>query len=90
MSIDRQKVTVPVIFLALTLVLVSCSSDAESETAPLGPEVESIGAAHVLPPTDEMMEIARSQCEDGREQGIVELVRPGSDEVVSRAVVDCR
>lgn len=48
-----------------------------------------LDAAHILPPTDEMMDIARSQCDDGRSQGIVELVSPGTDEVVSRAVVDC-
>lgn len=69
------------------LVLAACSGDVDTESLPSA--VDPLDAAHILPPTDEMMELAREQCEDGRAQGVVELVRPGSDEVVSRAVVDC-
>lgn len=78
------------IALAAVLFIAACSGDSEAEVLPDQSEApEPAAPVHELPPTDEMMEIARSQCEDGREQGIVELVRPGTDDVVSRAVVDC-
>ncbi len=87
MSVKSQQARLAAIALGVVFIAGACGDNAEVGESPSA--FDSVEAAHILPPTDEMMELARSQCDDGRSQGIVELVSPGTDEVVSRAVVDC-
>lgn|GEM_PF-6282451 len=69
--------------LCLLLTLVSCSKEEDLKS--------EIVSSHQLEPTDEMILLAKDQCQNdlSLEQGVVELKHEESGEIVSRAVVNC-
>ncbi|MFV0524268.1 MAG: hypothetical protein ACK5RL_07200 [Acidimicrobiales bacterium] len=78
--------------VVIIVVLTGCTGEDATPIGEVTTSTVDLGTPHLLPPNEQMEELAKQQCRDDPdlEQGEVNAVDPARpDEVISTVVVDC-